>query len=65
MKEEILQKEYISAKDIKTLIPDWGIHSIQKFMDEILKEMEEKGYYIIPTKKKLVVTSLVRKKLKI
>lgn len=64
-KEQILNQEYLTAKDIKTLIPEWGINAIRKFMDLILEEMEEKNYYIIKTKQKLVATELVRKKLKI
>lgn len=64
-REEILKQDYMSCKDLKMLIPDLGINAIHNFMNEVKQQMIEEGYYIIPSRKLLVATKLVRKKLKI
>lgn len=61
-KEEIFTQPYMSAKDLKILIPDLGINKCVKYIGDVQKEMEEKGYFIPQTKTKLALTKLVRKK---
>ena len=62
-REEILNLDYISAKELKMLVPGWGINSIAKFINEVQADMKEKRLYIPTSKSKLVLTSLVCKKL--
>ena len=63
-KEEVLNQLYVSAKDIKTLIPGLNINKCRDLIDEIQEEMKEKKLYIPPsTKPKRALTKLVRKKL--
>lgn len=64
-REEILKQDYMSCSDLKILVPDWGINSIHTFMNEMKKQMQDEGYYVIPSKKLLVATKLIRKRLKI
>ena len=60
-KEEILEQLYISAEDLRILIPIGKVKAIQA-INEIREEMKEKGYYIPQTKIHLALTKLVRKK---
>lgn len=62
-REEILNLDYISAKELKILVPSWGVNSIAKFINEVQADMKEKKLYIPSSKSKLVLTSLVCKKL--
>ena len=62
-KEEILNQDYITATDLKLLIPTLGINQCRDFINMIIVEMQEKGYYVPNTIPKLVLTKLVRKKL--
>lgn len=61
-KEEILNQTYLSATDLKILIPTLGINKCVKYIKEIRTEMEEKGYFIPETKPYLALTKLVKKK---
>lgn len=62
-KNEILNKTYMSAKDLKELMPEIGLDTCRKYILEIRKEMEEKGYLVPEGKTKLALTKLVVKKL--
>ena len=65
-KEEILNQPYLTAQDIKTLIPVLGINSCINIIKDIRKDMSEKNYFIPPgTKPMLAHTGLFRKKYKI
>ncbi len=61
-RDEILQQDYISAKDLKILIPSLGIHKCLKYIKMIQEEMKNKNYFIPETKEYLALTKLVRKK---
>lgn len=61
-KEEIFSQSYISARDLKILIPSLGINKCIKYIGDIQAEMEKQGYFIPQTKEKLALTKLVRKK---
>ena len=61
-KEEILNQTYLSATDLKILIPTLGINKCIKYIKETRVEMEEKGYFIPETKPYLALTKLVKKK---
>lgn len=61
-KEEIFEQSYISAKDLKALIPSLGINKCVKYISDVQEEMKEKGFFVPQTKEKLALTKLVRKK---
>ena len=61
-REEILQQDYISAKDLKILIPSLGVNKCVEYIKMIQDEMREKNYFIPETKEYLALTKLVRRK---
>lgn len=61
-KEEILEQPYITAKDLKILIPNLGINRCVEYIKMIRNEMKEKGYFVPESKEYLALTKLVRKK---
>lgn len=61
-REEILNQDYISAKELKVIIPYLGIESCRKIILETREEMESE-YYVPPGKTKVALTWLVKKKL--
>ena len=63
-KQEILEQVYVSAKDIKKIIPTLSITKCRELIDDVQLEMENKKLYIPPTTKpKLALTKLVIKKI--
>ena len=64
-KEEILNQTYMTAKDLKILIPELGINKCIKYIKTITEEMAEKGYFVPETRQYLALTKLVRKKFNI
>ena len=61
-KEQILDQLYISAEDLRILIPTMGKVTAIKEINKIRDEMKEKGYYIPETKTHLALTKLVKKR---
>ena len=61
-REEILQQDYMSAKDLKILIPSLGINKCVQYIKAVQIEMMNKNYFIPETKECLALTKLVRKK---
>lgn len=64
-KEEILDQIYITAKDLKTLIPTLGKAHCIEIVKELRNEMEKEGMYVPKTKPLLVNVKMFRKKFKI
>lgn len=62
-KEQILEQSYMTANDLKQLIPTMGINRCIDCIKEIQDEMEAKGYYVPKTRPFVALTKLVRKKL--
>ena len=60
--EEILNQMYISPSDLKTLVPSLGIETCRRYIEEIRAEMKQKNLYVPPSKPRLALTKLVRKK---
>lgn len=60
--EKILNQMYLSAYDLKELIPEVGIDRCRGYINEVIDEMEEKKLMIPRGKKKLALTSLMKKK---
>jgi len=61
-KEEILNQSYITAQDLKLLIPELGINKCVDYIKQIRVEMETKGYFVPRGRQLLALTKLVRKK---
>ena len=57
-----LQQYYISAKDLRMVIPTLGINKSIEYIKMIQEEMKQKGYFIPQTKELLALTKLARKK---
>jgi len=62
-REEILQQDYISAKDLKILIPNLGVNKCTKYIKMFQDEMREKKLFIPETKEYLALTKIARKRL--
>lgn len=61
-KDEILSQLYISAQDLKILIPTMGIQNCVNVIKEIREEMKIKKLFVPQSKPLLAQTKLVRKK---
>lgn len=60
--DEVLEQKYMSAKDLKIIIPSLGVNKCVEYIKSIQEEMKEKGYFVPQTKEYLALTKLVRKK---
>ena len=61
-KEEILNQPYMSAFDLKKLMPTVGIDKCRQYINDIRQEMKENNYLVPESKTKLALTKLVKKK---
>lgn len=62
MKEEILNKPYMSAEDLKSLMPEIGIQKCREYIKDVREEMLNQKLTVPQGKTKLALTKLVRKK---
>ena len=60
--DEILKQQYITAKDIQSIIPKLGYITALRYIEELRKEMKEKGYFVPEGKTKVALTKLFKKK---
>lgn len=65
MREEILNKDYLSIYDIQKLIPELGYASASKIIHDSIEEMKEKNMYIVRGHKLLAKKEIVCKRLNI
>lgn len=61
-REEILQQDYITAKDMQVLIPNLTYDMALSYIRMLQDEMEQKKYFVPKTKEKIVLTKLFKKK---
>lgn len=61
-KEEVLNQMYMTAKDLKILIPTLGLEKCRKYIMEVQKEMKEKGYFVPESIPRLALTKFVKNK---
>lgn len=61
-REEILNQPYMSAFDLKELMPTVGIDKCRNYIKQIRQEMKENNYLVPESKTKLALTKLVKKK---
>lgn len=59
--EEILKNYYITAEDIRKIMPI-GINKAQRIINDLQEEMKQKKYYIPSGKKKVALTKLFKKR---
>lgn len=62
MKQEILSQDYMTANDLKKLIPQMGKVKCISEIKKLREELEQKGMYIPHTKPYIVPTEEVVKK---
>lgn len=61
-KEEVLEQAYITAQDLKIIMPTAGMGFCRETIKQIREEMESKGLFVPKTTPRLALTKLVRKK---
>lgn len=61
--EEILDQEYLSAKDMQIIIPNWGYNTAREYIMRIREKMEELHYYVPSGKTKVALTRLIKEDL--
>ncbi len=61
--KEILDQEYVNAKDLQILIPGMSYSGALKYLKRIKAEMSKKNYYIPEQRTIVVLTKLVVKDL--
>ena len=61
--DEILEKKYLTAKDLQKLIPGLSYEKALKLMDEFIAEEKRLGYLNPSGKTKVALTWLVKKRL--
>ena len=60
--EEILNQQYISAYDMRQIIPKLSYARALSYIEDLRKEMETKGYFVPGGKTKVALTKLFKKK---
>lgn len=60
--KEILDQEYITARDIQKIIPKLGYIKALSYIDELREEMKEKNYFVPEGRTKVALTKLFKKK---
>ena len=60
--EEVLKQVYMTAKDLKILMPTLSIVKCTKYIEDVQADMMKHNYFIPETKPKLALTKLVKKK---
>ena len=60
--EEILNQQYITARDMQKVIPKLGYTRALSYVDDLREEMKEKGYFVPDGKTKVALTKLFKKK---
>lgn len=61
-KEEILEQPYMTAKDLKKIMPSVGINKCTEYIKMCRDEMEQKGYFIPSGRPLIALTKVVKKK---
>lgn len=59
---ELLNQYYLSAQDLTIIIPNLKIEKARIYINEIRKEMEQKGIFVPESRPKVALTKLIKKK---
>ncbi len=60
--KEILEQQYVTARDIKIVIPGLSYVRALSYIDELRIEMKNKGYFVPEGRTKVALTKLFKKK---
>ena len=60
--KEILDQLYLTAYDLKQLIPNMSYNRALTYIKDTRKEMKEKKYFVPEGKTQVALTKLIRKK---
>lgn len=60
--EEILNQQYITARDIQKIIPNLGYVKALQYIEDLREEMKEKNYFVPDGRTKVALTKLFKKK---
>ena len=60
--EEILKQKYLTANDLRVLIPKLGYTRALKYLDDAREEMRIKGYFVPEGKTKVALTKVLKAK---
>ncbi len=60
-KDEILNQPYLTARDLKQLIPTMGINKCIECIKVAREEMQSKGYYVPQTRPFVALTKIIKK----
>lgn len=60
--EEILNQQYITARDIQQIIPNLGYIKALQYIDDLREEMKDKNYFVPDGRTKVALTKLFKKK---
>ena len=61
--KEIKEKDYISAKDLRKIIPGLGIHAALNIIKETREDMEKKKLFVPQFKPYVALTKMVLERL--
>ena len=60
--KEVLDQQYVTAQDIKLVIPGLSYVRALSYIDELRAEMKEKNYFVPEGRTKVALTKLFKKK---
>ena len=60
-KEEVLNSEYMGAKELKVLMPQIGINGCRTIIDKVREIMKQKNYYVPQGRTHIALTNEVKK----
>lgn len=60
--EEILKQQYVTASDLRIIIPKLGYTKALSYIEDMREEMQQKGYFVPNGKTKVALTKLFKKK---
>lgn len=60
---EILDQQYITAKDLMIIVPSFNYQTSLRYISRIRKKMEESNYYVPEGQIKVALTWMVKKDL--
>lgn len=60
--KEILDQQYITALDMKQIIPNLSYIRALKYIEDLRIEMKEKGYFVPEGRTKVALTKMFKKK---
>lgn len=61
--KQVLNQTYMSAEDLKVIIPTMGVNARNKFITDIRNQMKNMNYFLPPGKPHLALTKLIKEKL--